>query len=111
MPMETTCVQPKFSSFVQISFTLTGLLVTRSGGNFAGKKTSLMRSPNPPKFVPQLTASRLFTGPFGMGRELKNSLKFSKNPPPYDPGITGDRKFPLIFTGRPVRNSFTFHQN
>src|SRR5258708_1642799 len=75
MPMETTCVQPKFSSFVQISFTLTGLLVTRNGGSFAGKKTSLTRSPNPPKLVPQLTARRLFTGPFGMGRELKNSLR------------------------------------
>src|SRR4029077_5430317 len=50
MAKEITWVQPKFSSFVQMSFTFTGLLVKFAGGSLVGKKTSLMREPNPPKF-------------------------------------------------------------
>src|SRR6202521_179321 len=79
---EMTCVQPKFSSFDQISLTLIGLLVTRSGGSLAGTKKSFRRSPHPPKLVPHRAPIPPRTGPFGTGRELKNSLKFSKNPPP-----------------------------
>src|SRR2546422_2342752 len=58
--IETACVQPKFSSFVQMSLTFTGLLVTRSGGNLVGAKNSFSRCPKPPKLAPHCTASRLF---------------------------------------------------
>src|SRR5712692_2288649 len=75
---EIACVQPKFSSFDQISLTLIGLLVTRIGGSFAGKKSSLMRSPKLPNPAPHLTASRLLIGPFGTGRELKNCFRLSQ---------------------------------
>src|SRR6202040_427604 len=105
-----TCVHPKFSSFVQMSFTFTGLLVKFAGGSFAGKKASLIRAPNPPKLVPQETARRLFTGPFGTGRELKKSLKLSKTPVP-NPGFTnGASARSLTLTGRSVRNCLRLDQ-
>src|SRR5580704_12980656 len=107
---EIICVQPKFSSFVQMSFTFTGLLVKFAGGSFAGKNASLMREPNPPKFVPHDTASRLFTGPFGTGRELKKSLKLSKTPAP-NPGFTnGASARSLTLIGRSVRNCLRLDQ-
>src|SRR5208282_3404104 len=110
MPMEMACVQPKFSSLVQMSRTLTGLLVKFAGGSFAGKKTSLMRLPKPPKFVPQETASRLFTGPLGTGRELKKSLKLSKTPAPNEGFTNGAPGRSLTLTGRSVRNCFRLDQ-
>src|SRR5580658_10718187 len=105
-----TCVQPKFSSLVQMSFTFTGLLVKFAGGSFVGKNASLMRVPNPPKFVPHETASRLFTGPLGTGRELKKSLKLSNTPVP-NPGFTnGASARSRTLTGRSVKNCFRFDQ-
>src|SRR5580698_96246 len=110
MAKEITWVHPKFSSFVQMSFTFTGLLVKFAGGSFAGKKTSLIREPNPPKFVPHDTARRLFTGPFGIGRELKKSLKLSNTPVP-NPGFTnGASARSRTLTGRSVKNCLRFDQ-
>src|SRR5580700_11920690 len=93
-----------------MSFTFTGLLVKFAGGSFVGKKTSLMRDPNPPKFVPQETASPLFTAPFGTGRELKKSLKLSTTPVP-NPGFTnGASARSLTLTGRSVKNCLRLDQ-
>src|ERR1700733_295443 len=61
------CVQPKFSSLVQISLTLTGWMPGGRAGCFEGEKNSLMRPPKPPKLAPQFTARRLFIGPLGTG--------------------------------------------
>src|SRR6266850_256066 len=74
-PMAITWLQPKFSSLDQMSFTFTGFTAKGKGGCFGGEKNSLMRVPKPPKFDPQATASLLFTGPLGAGRELKNSFR------------------------------------
>src|SRR5580692_6917002 len=93
-----------------MSFTFTGLLVKFAGGSFVGKKTSLMRDPNPPKFVPQETARRLLTGPFGTGRELKKSLKLSNTPVP-KPGLTnGASARSRTLTGRSVKNCLRLDQ-
>src|ERR1700677_2455878 len=70
-----------------------------------------MGKPKPPKFEPQLTASRLFIGPFGTGLDLKKSLRFSLNPPPYSSGIRFDCKFGLTLIGFSVRNCLRFDQN
>src|SRR5580765_2442331 len=110
MAKEIACVQRKFSSFVQMSFTLIGLLVKFAGGSFAGKKASLMRDPNPPKLVPQETASRLFTGPFGTGRELKKSFRLSKTPAPNAAFTKGAPGRFVTFTGRSVRNCLRLDQ-
>src|SRR5580698_7119267 len=104
------CVHPKFSSFVQMSFTFTGLLVKFAGGSFAGKNASLMRDPKPPKFVPQETARRLFTGPFGTGRELKKSLKLSITPAPNTVFTKGAPGRSVTLTGRSVRNCLRLDQ-
>src|ERR1700732_3102255 len=108
--MEMICVQPKFSSFDQISFTFTGLLVTCSGGSFVGAKTSLMREKKPPKLEPQFTASLLLSGPLGTGRELKNSLKFSPTPPPKALRVNGASGRSTTFMGRSVKNCFRLDQ-
>src|SRR6266403_2639409 len=89
--IEITCVQPKFSSFDQISFTFTGLISNGNGATFGGKKKSLIRSPNPPKLVSHLLASCPLVEPFGTGLDLKNSPTFAQNPPPYSVGISGER--------------------
>src|SRR5277367_789640 len=104
------CVHPKFSSFVQMSFTRTGLLVKFAGGSLVGKKTSLIREPNPPKFAPHDTANRLFTGPFGPGRELTKSLKLSTTPAPNAGFTKGAPARSCTFIGRSVRNCFRFDQ-
>src|SRR6266852_6060438 len=77
-PIASTWLQPKFSSFDQISFTFTGFTAKGSGACFGGEKNSLMRVPKPPKFDPQATASLLFTGPLGVGLELKKSFRFDQ---------------------------------
>src|ERR1700685_3906366 len=105
------CVQPKFSSFVQMSLTLTGWIPGGRGGFFVGEKNSLRRYPNPPKFVPQFTANRLFIGPFGTGFDLKKSFRFSLNPPPYSFGIKVECTFGLTLIGFSVRNCLRFDQN
>src|SRR5579862_6017553 len=105
-----TWVHPKFSSFVQMSFTLTGLLVKFAGGSFVGKKTSLMREPKPPKFAPHETARRLLTGPFGTGRDVKKSLKLSNTPVP-NPGFTnGASARSRTLMGRSVKNCLKLDQ-
>ncbi len=74
------CVQLQFSSFDQMSFTLIGLLVTRNGGSFVGKKSSLTRSLKLPKFPPQSTSRRLLTTLFGAaGADTKN-FRLSASP-------------------------------
>src|SRR5271154_2670393 len=110
MAKEMIWVQPKFSSFVQMSFTFTGLLVKFAGGSFAGKKASLSREPNPPKLVPQETASRLFTGPFGAELELKKSLKLLTTPAPNAGFTKGAPGRFATFTGRSVRNCLRLDQ-
>src|SRR5579859_1033332 len=110
MPIEIACVHPKFSSFVQMSLTLTGLLVKLAGGSLTGKNTSLMRDPNPPKFVPHETASRLFTGPFGAGRELKKSFRLSNTPAPKAVFTKGAPGRFVTWTGRSVRNCLRLDQ-
>src|SRR5260370_29875955 len=81
-PTASIWLVPKFSSFDQISFTLTGFTAKGSGACFGGEKNSLMRVPKPPKFDPQATASLLFTGPLGVGLELKKSFRLSPTPVP-----------------------------
>src|ERR1700692_4524705 len=81
-PIEIVCVQPKFSSFDQISLTLTGLLVHCVGACLTGKNNSLMRSPNPPNPAPHATSRRLLDGPLGTGPDLSTVFKFSLNPSP-----------------------------
>src|SRR5215472_16764102 len=110
MAMEVNCVQPKFSSLVQMSFTRMGLLVKLAGGSFAGKKNSLMRPPKPPKLEPQETASRLFTGPLGAGRELKKSPRLEKTLPPKLVFTKGAPGRSVTLTGRSVRNCLRFDQ-
>src|SRR5215475_2205067 len=81
-PTAMIWLQPKFSSFDQISFTFTGLMPAGSGAAFVGENTSFSRVPNPPKFDPHATASRLFTGPFGAGADEKNSFRLLLTPSP-----------------------------
>src|SRR5579859_2290173 len=106
----STWLMTKFSSFVQMSRTLMGLLVKFAGGNLAGKKNSFSRAPKPPKLLPQETASRLFTGPLGAGPERIKSLKFSTTPPPNAIFTNGASGRFFTFTGRSVRNCFRFDQ-
>src|SRR5436853_2123246 len=110
MAMEANWVQPKFSSLDQISFTLTGLLVTCRGGSLVGEIASRRRKKKPPKLEPQSTVSREFSGPLGTDRELRNSLKFSLTPPPKLVRVKGASGRSTTFTGRSVRNCFRFDQ-
>src|SRR6266849_1567812 len=109
-PMETTCVQPKVSSFDQISLTFTGRIPGGRGGCFVGEKNSVMRYKNPPKLAPQFTASRLLIGPFGTGRELKNSFRFSPTPLPKELRVNGAPGRSTTLTGRSVRNCLRLDQ-
>src|ERR1700674_495523 len=116
-PMTTPCkptasawLVPKFSSFDQISFTFTGFTAKGSGACFGGEKNSRMRSPNPPKFAPQATASLLFTGPLGAGLELKKSLRLSPTPVPKVVCVNGASLRSRTLTGRSIRNCLRFDQ-
>src|SRR6266849_3607377 len=109
-PMAITWLQPKFSSLDQMSFTFTGFTAKGKGGCFGGEKNSLMRVPKPPKFDPQATASLLFTGPLGAGRELKKSFKLSPTPVPNDVCVKGASFRSRTLTGRSVRNCFRLDQ-
>src|SRR5713226_1880021 len=95
-PIAATCrptasiwLQPKFSSFDQMSFTLIGFTAKGRGACFGGEKNSLMRVPKPPKFDPQATANLLFTGPLSAGPDLKKSFRLSPNPMPNDVLVNG----------------------
>src|SRR5437660_3713074 len=116
-PMAATCTQtasawlvPKFSSFDQMSFTFTGLIPGGSGGCFGGEKKSLTRSPNPPKFAPQATASLLFTRPLDAGRGRKNSARLPATPEPNVVSVKGASLRARTLTGRSVRNCFRLDQ-
>src|SRR4029077_11131064 len=88
-PTAMAWLQPKFSSFDQISFTLIGFTANGNGACLGGEKNSLRRVPKPPKFAPQATASLLLTGPLGAGPELKKSLRLSPIPVPKDVLVNG----------------------
>src|SRR5258708_27431996 len=109
-PIASTWLQPKFSSFDQMSFTFTGFTAKGKGGCFGGEKNSLMRVPKPPKFDPQATASLLFTGPLGAGRELKNSFRLSPTPVPKDVWVKGAPLRSRTLIGRSVKNCFRLDQ-
>src|SRR6267378_5672617 len=109
-PIASTWLQPKFSSFDQISFTFTGFTAKGRGVCFGGQKNSLMRVPKPPKFDPQATANLLFTGPFGAGRELKKSLRLSPTPAPNDVLVKGASARSRTLIGRSMKNCFRFDQ-
>src|SRR5712664_1196807 len=109
-PKAIAWLQPKFSSFDQISFTFTGFTAKGSGACFGGEKNSLMRVPKPPKFDPQATASLLFTGPLGVGLELKKSFRLSPTPVPKDVCVKGAPLRSRTLTGRSVRNCFRLDQ-
>src|SRR6266446_3022200 len=109
-PMAITWLQPKFSSLDQMSFTLIGLTAKGKGACFGGEKNSLMRVPKPPKFDPHATASLLFTGPLGVGLELKKSFRLSPTPVPKDVCVKGAPLRSRTLTGRSVRNCFRFDQ-
>src|SRR5215472_14895911 len=85
----STWLEPKFSSFDQISFTLTGLILGGRGGCFGGEKKSLMREPKPPKFAPQLTANLLLTGRFPPGVGRRDSARLPKKPVPKEVCVNG----------------------
>src|ERR1700737_1429082 len=108
--MEMACVQPKFSSFDQISLTRIGFTANGSGACLAGKKNSLTRSVNPPKPAPQFTSRPLFPRDFGTGRELKNSLKLSATPAPNAPCVKGTPLRSVMRTGRSVKNCLKLDQ-
>src|SRR6267378_3859449 len=110
MPKAIAWLQPKFSSFDQISFTLIGFTANGSGACFCGEKNSLSRVPNPPKFEPQATASLLLTGPLAAGLELKKSLRLSPSPAPNVVRVKGASLRSRTFTGRSVRNCTRFDQ-
>jgi len=93
-----------------MSFTRIGFTAKGSGACFGGEKNSLMRVPKPPKFDPQATASLLFTGPLGAGRELKKSLRLSPTPVPNDVCVNGASLRSRTLTGRSVRNCFRLDQ-
>src|SRR6266478_6778733 len=103
-------LQPNFSSFDQISFTLIGFTAKGRGACLGGEKNSLMRVPNPPKFDPQATANLLFTGPFGTGPELKKSLRLSPTPAPNDVFVKGASARSRTLIGRSMKNCFRFDQ-
>src|SRR5208283_980856 len=104
-------VQLQFSSFDQISFTLMGLLVTFSGGNLFGKKTSFRRSVKLPKFPPQSTSRRLLTTLFGaVGADRKN-LRLSVSPPVLKVfRVNGASLRSITFTGASKRNCLRLDQ-
>src|SRR6266481_2410659 len=101
---------PKFSSFDQMSFTFIGRIPGGSGACFGGEKKSLSRSPNPPKFAPQATASLLFTRPLDAGPGRKNSARLPAIPEPKFVCVKGASLRSRTLTGRSVRNCFRFDQ-
>src|SRR6266852_3213452 len=110
MPTAIAWLQPKFSSFDQMSFTFIGRIPGGRGACFGGEKKSLMRVPKPPKFDPQATASLLFTGLFEAGLELKNSFRFSPTPVPKDVCVKGASLRSRTLIGRSTRNCLRFDQ-
>src|SRR5689334_16937925 len=108
--MEMTCVQPKFSSLVQISLTRTGFTSKGKGACLVGEKISLIREPNPPKPSTQPVERRLSDFPLGTGRLEKNSRTLFQKPSPYCEGMSVDFTSPRILTGRSNKNCLRFDQ-
>src|ERR1051325_10183271 len=100
----------KFSSLLQISFTLMGLMPGGRGGCFGGEKKPLMREPNPPKFVPQLTANLLLTRRFPPGVGRRDSARLPKKPAPKDVCVKGASLRSRTLMGRSVRNCLRLDQ-
>src|SRR5882757_6907054 len=109
-PTASIWLVPKFSSFDQMSFTFIGRIPGGSGACFGGEKKSLSRSPNPPKFAPQATASLLFTRPLDAGPGRKNSARLPAIPEPKFVCVKGASLRSRTLTGRSVRNCFRFDQ-
>src|SRR5438046_1146240 len=79
----------KFSSLVQMSLTLTGLIPGGKGACFGGEKNSLTRVPKVPKLPPQETARRLLTGRFFSGSGRKYSARLPNSPAPKEVRMKG----------------------
>src|SRR5712671_3861251 len=109
-PTAITWLQPKFSSFVQISFTFIALIPGGSGACFGGEKKSLIRSPNPPKFEPQATVSLLFTCPRYLRRGRRNSTRLPAIPEPKLVFVKGASARSRTLMGRSTRNCLRFDQ-
>src|ERR1700740_1606181 len=109
-PMEITCVQPKFSSFDQMSFTRMGFTAKGSGACLGGAKNSLRRVPKPPKPAPQATASLLLTGRFAAGLELKKSPRLLSGPLPKEVCVKGASLRSRTLMGRSKKNCLRFDQ-
>src|SRR5690242_3494479 len=100
----------KFSSLVQMSLTLMGVMPGGRGGCLGGEKKSRIRVPNPPKFAPQATANRLLTGRLVEGPGRKNSARFPAIPEPNDATLKGASLRSRTLIGRSVRNCLRFDQ-
>src|ERR1700757_182414 len=103
-------VQPKFSSFDQMSFTLTALIPGGRGAGFGGLKKSLSRSPKPPKLPPQSTSKRLFTGRLEAGGAEKKNFRLSSIPVPKEFFVKGASARSTTLTGRSKRNCLKLDQ-
>src|SRR5271165_2014415 len=97
------CAGPKASSWLQMSFTRTGLLVTLSGGSFGGEIRSRIFSQRTLEVGCQSTVMREETA-FGVG--LNHSLRFSAMLLPKPSGVnTAPWPFLGTLTGRSARKS------
>src|SRR6266481_123525 len=103
------CVQPKFSSLDQISFTWTGLIPAGITAR-VGEKNSFNCPMKPPKLPPQSTSRRLLIGLLRtLGPERKN-FRFSPRPEPKVFLVKGTSLRSMILTGRSRRNCFRLDQ-
>src|SRR5215470_6567213 len=75
-----------------------------------GEKNSRNCSKNPPKFPPQSTSRRLFTGRLAARGAAKKNRKFSPKPEPNEFLVKGTSLRSTILTGRSIRNCFRFDQ-
>src|ERR1700688_2004467 len=92
------CEGPKALSLDQMSFTLTGWLVTLRGGSLGGEIRSRRFCHMTLYGDCQSTVMREDTA---LGVGLNHSLKFSATPPPYSSTVnTSPLTFLAIFTGR-----------
>src|SRR5882762_9965740 len=100
---------PNALSLVQMSRTLTGWLVTLSGGSFGGEMRSRIFCQSTLYGGCHSTAMREDTA---RGVGLNHSLKFSPIPEPKASGVnTAALPFFGIFTGRSARKSFRLERN
>src|SRR5574337_954034 len=110
---DNPCARLNCSLRLQMLRTLTGLLVTFSGGSLGGAIASRRFSQNTRYQGFHSTSMRERAAHCAAGGSGRNhSFRFSKNPPPKPPSEKGT--WPLwfrgSFTGRSVRNSFTLEK-